>query len=59
MPSLPTVPTHFTLIGNVGSLDALVVAQLFTFDPMGWYCTERAVNGLKNSETLSIALRKP
>ena len=33
MPSLPIVPTQVTLRGNVGSLDAPIAAQLFTFGP--------------------------
>ena len=33
MLNLPIVPTHFTLRGNVGSLDAPIAAQLFTFGP--------------------------
>ena len=35
MPSLPIVPTHFVLRGNVGSLDAPRPSQLFTFGPRG------------------------
>ena len=35
MNSLPIVPTHFTLKGNVGFLDATRRAQLFTFGPRG------------------------
>ena len=35
MPSLPIVPTQVTLKGNVGSLDATRMAQLFTFGPTG------------------------
>ena len=35
MPSLPTWPTQVTLKGNVGSLDAPMTAQLFTFVPRG------------------------
>ena len=35
MPSLPTWPTHITLKGNVGSLDAPRTAHLFTFGPRG------------------------
>ena len=37
MPSLPTGPTQVTLRGKdiVGSLDAPIASQLFTFGPMG------------------------
>ena len=35
MPSLPTGPTQVTKTGNVGSLDAPIAAQLFTFGPRG------------------------
>ena len=35
MPSLPIVPRQVTLKGNVGSLDAPRMAQLFTFGPRG------------------------
>ena len=33
--NLPIVPTQVTLMGNVGSLDAPVAAQLFTFGHRG------------------------
>ena len=50
MPSLPIVPTHVALRGNVDSLDAPRASLLFTFGPRGaGYCTERVVNGLKKS----------
>ena len=35
MPNLAIVPTQVTLKGNVGSLDAPKMAQLFTFGPRG------------------------
>ena len=35
MPSLLIVPTQVTLKGNVGSVDAPRMAQLFTFGPRG------------------------
>ena len=35
MPNLPNIPTHLTLRGNVGSLDAPRASQLFTFGPRG------------------------
>ena len=35
MPSLPIVPTQVALRGNVGSLDAPMASQLFTFGPRG------------------------
>ena len=35
MNNLPIVPTKVTLWGNVGSLDALIAAQLFTFGSRG------------------------
>ena len=35
IPSLPTGPTQVTLRGNVGSLDAPIAPQLFTFGPRG------------------------
>ena len=35
MNNLPIVPTKVTLRGNVGSLDAPIAAQLFTFGPRG------------------------
>ena len=35
MPSLPIVPTHVALRGNVGSLDAPRASQLFTFGLRG------------------------
>ena len=50
MNSLQIVPTQVALKGNVGSLDAPRVSQLFTFGPRGAaYCAERVVNGLKKS----------
>ena len=35
MSSLPIVPTQVALRGNVGSLDAPMASQLFTFGPRG------------------------
>ena len=35
MPHLPIVPTQVTLRGNMGSLDAPIAPQLFTFGPRG------------------------
>ena len=50
MLNLPILPTQVTLRENVGSVDAPIAAQLFTFGPRGaGYCTETAVNGLKKS----------
>ena len=49
MPSLPTGPTQVTKTGNVGSLDALRTAHLFTFGPRGRVMHWRIVNGLKIS----------
>ena len=35
MPFLPTGPTQITKKRNVGSLDAPIASQLFTFGPRG------------------------
>ena len=35
MPSLPTVPTHVTKTGNVGSVDFFRSAHLSSFGPRG------------------------
>ena len=53
MLNLPIVTTQVTLSGNVGSLDAPIAAQQFTFGPRGQgKCTERVVNGLKKLATI-------
>ena len=50
MLTLAIVPTQVTLRGNVGSLDAPIAAQLFTFGTkVAGYYTERVMNGLKKS----------
>ena len=49
MLTLAIVPTQVTLRGNVGSLDAPIAAQLFTFGPSWQGITERIMNGLKKS----------
>ena len=36
MPSLPTGPTEVTKTQNVGSVDVLRAAHLFTFGPRGY-----------------------
>ena len=58
MLNLQIVPTQVRKTENVGSLEAPLEAQVFTFGPWG-QSTERVVNGLKNQQKIGEANGMP